>query len=275
MTAARRSLRLVHTSDVHLGYLPTAALARRSFVAVVDAALDVEAHGLLIVGDVFESNHVPDTELDFLISELARFGRPSLVLPGNHDSYDAASVYRRSAFRQRPSFIHVVDEAFVQTQPLRELGLEVWGQPVVHHWRDFRPLVGVPSSHSPHWRVAMAHGHYEEPGDSQQRSSPIFPEDIAAARCDYVALGHWDRSLDVSHGGVTAFYSGAPTRPDRPGELAHVLVVDLVPGRAVNVRPCPLVERTAAVAVAVPHRAPVRPWPFPHFSNTRSRRGFS
>ena len=59
----------------------------------------------------------------------------------------------------------------------------------------------------------MAHGHYHYPDDTEERSSPIRPHEIAEAGCDYVALGHWERFEDVSQNSVTAFYSGSPMGP--------------------------------------------------------------
>ena len=35
-------------------------------------------------------------------------------------------------------------------------------------------------------------------------------EEIAATEADYLALGHWDRPIQVGNGAVPAFYSGSP-----------------------------------------------------------------
>jgi DNA repair exonuclease SbcCD nuclease subunit len=62
------------------------------------------------------------------------------------------------------------------------------------------------------WHIALAHGHFVPEGGESYRSLPIQEKEIAAARgsWDYVALGHWEPHADVSCGGVTAVYSGAP-----------------------------------------------------------------
>ena len=96
-------LRLIHTSDIHLGCPHTGPLARQALIAVVDAAIAEQADALLIAGDVFDHNRVPDDEVRFLVDQLSRFGRPAIVLPGNHDCYDATSVYRRAVFEDRPA----------------------------------------------------------------------------------------------------------------------------------------------------------------------------
>jgi DNA repair protein SbcD/Mre11 len=230
----RPRLSLLHTSDIHLGceFAPD-ALAERALSAVVDLALDARADALLIAGDVVDYNRVPDATVEFLLAELVRFGRHTFVLPGNHDCYDEESIYRRSAWLNRPPYVHLVDSTDDGVSVVPELALEVWGKPIVRHWRHFQPLAAVPPRSNGHWRVAMAHGHLEFPGEDE-RSSPIFPEHIAAADVDYIALGHWDRQVDVSQGGVLAHYSGAP---HGPRGLTSVLGITLDPCAGVEVRP--------------------------------------
>ena len=100
------------------------------------------------------------------------------------------------------------------------------------HTPEFRPLAGIPSERPPeadHWRVTIAHGHYHYPDDTEERSSPIHPHEIADANCDYIALGHWERFEDVSQGEVTAFYSGSPMGASSARDKIAVNVVDLDP----------------------------------------------
>jgi DNA repair exonuclease SbcCD nuclease subunit len=227
-----RPLRLVHSSDLHLGAeVPTPAESAEGLRCVVDAAIALRADAIVLPGDLVDHNHVPDRVLGLLISELARFGRHSFVLPGNHDTFEADSVYRRELWHARPPFVHLVGANGEEACVVDELELEVWGRAVVDHDRWFRPLDGVPPRTADRWRVAMAHGHFQLPAD-ERRSSPIFPDDIAAAACDYVALGHWDRQADVSQGCVHAHYSGAPHGPVGMG---RALLVDLDPVAGVRV----------------------------------------
>jgi DNA repair exonuclease SbcCD nuclease subunit len=235
----RGRLTLVHTSDVHLGcdFAPT-GLPERAFSAVVDLALELAADALLLPGDVVDYNRVPEQTLEFILAELARFGRPVFVLPGNHDCYDESSIYHRPAWARRSANVHLVNSTDGPDCIVPELCLEVWGRPVVRHWRKFRPLDDMPPRSNGRWRIALAHGHLELPGEDE-RSSPIFPEHIAAAQCDYIALGHWDRQIDVSQGDVVAHYSGAP---HGPRGLTSALVVTLDPHDGTRVRSVPLRE---------------------------------
>ena len=62
------------------------------------------------------------------------------------------------------------------------------------------------------------------------------PDDVAAAGCHYLALGHWDRHADVSRAGTTAIYSGCPYGPIGAPEQGAVCVVDLDPDTGVSYR---------------------------------------
>lgn len=236
----RRPLRLLHTSDVHLGgYEPD--LARRALEAVVDAVRSTGAGALLVAGDLFDHSRVADAEVAFFLAQVARLDVPVVVLPGNHDTVDAGSVYQRPAFAAAPPNLHVLDDPQGRTLELPGLGLVLWGRATRDHTPAFRPLQGVPPRNGAPWYVALAHGHLLEAGAGEHRSSPIAPQEIAAAPCDYVALGHWDRFADVSQGGVRACYSGAPHwTPGRYGLLGHVALVHLTPEEGARVSRLPL-----------------------------------
>jgi DNA repair exonuclease SbcCD nuclease subunit len=237
-----RRLTLVHTSDVHLGgAFSTTGLPERAFAAVVDLALERDADALLVAGDVVDYNRVPDATVAFLLDQLTRFDRHAFILPGNHDCYDATSIYRRAAWLERSARIHLMNSSGGLGCVVPELDLEVWGRPVVQHRPEFRPLADMPTRTPGLWRIAMGHGHVPFPGEDG-RSSPIFPADIAAADCDYIALGHWDRQAEVTQGGVLAHYSGAPYSPRG---LTSALVVTLDPVAGVAVQSVPLAEAAA------------------------------
>ncbi|MFQ6031156.1 MAG: hypothetical protein ACE5Q6_27140, partial [Dehalococcoidia bacterium] len=76
------------------------------------------------------------------------------------------------------------------------------------------------------------HFHFEY--DTDRRSAPIFPQEIAEAPCDYLALGHWDRHIEVSQGEVKAVYSGAPLGAVHTNHTVAVTVVDLDPASGVH-----------------------------------------
>ena len=233
----RRKLRIIHTSDTHLGDDWDPDSAQRALRAVVDGVHSLRGDALLIAGDVFDNARISDAVLDFFVSEIGRAAVPTVILPGNHDLYDSASLYLRSPFATAPDNLHIISGARGQTLSFPDLALEVWGRAMDSHTPAFRPLAGIPKDRNGHWRVAMAHGHFHYPDDTEERSSPIRPHEIAGAPCDYIALGHWERFEDVSQNGVTAFYSGSPMgAAGARGKIAvNVVELDVASANRVNV----------------------------------------
>jgi exonuclease SbcD len=99
-------LRIIHTADVHLGArhddLGEQAAAQRerqfaAFKAAVDLALAEKVDIFLVAGDLFDSNGQPRRSVERVAAELQRLAAAkirSVVIPGTHDVYDRASIYR-------------------------------------------------------------------------------------------------------------------------------------------------------------------------------------
>jgi DNA repair exonuclease SbcCD nuclease subunit len=223
----RRKIRIIHTSDTHLGDDWDPASAQHALSAVVDGVHALRGDALLIAGDVFDNARIADSVLEFFVGEIARAEVPAVILPGNHDLYDASSLYHRAPFADRPDNLHIISGTRGQTLTFPHLDLEVWGRAMDSHTPAFRPLAGIPAHRNGHWRVAVAHGHFHYPDDTEERSSPIRPHEISEAPCDYIALGHWERFEDVSQNDVTAFYSGSPMGASTTRGNVAVNVVDL------------------------------------------------
>ena len=197
---------LVHSSDIHIDD----RRGTEGLEAVLDAARALRADVVLLAGDTFESNQLGVAVLDRAARLLAEADMSIVILPGNHDPALPDSVFVRGGIASIPNVnvLGVTDQEAVRF-PAHDL--EVWG----HAHRDYfdmAPLRG-PRPRSTRWQVAMAHGHYEPP---ETRANPLRPswifsdEEIAATEADYLALGHWDRPVQVGNGAVPAFYSGSP-----------------------------------------------------------------
>ena len=226
---SRKKIRLIHTSDLHLGDEMGHPLAEGALRAVVDAVPRLGGDVLLLVGDVFDNDRVSDRVLEAFLEQMGRLVAPAVVLPGNHDLYNHGSVYQREVFLDKPANLHIITKSEGESVPFPELTLDIWGRAMPGHTPAFRPLDGMPSRHDGRWLVALAHGHFHFDDDLDQRSSPIYPQEVAAAPCDYLALGHWDRHADVSQGRVRAVYSGTARGSSSNAPLGEVTVVDLDP----------------------------------------------
>ena len=229
-------LRLIHTSDIHLGDATGHPESTSALTAVVDAVSHNGADMLLLVGDVFDNERVSDEILEWFLGEIGRLQTPAVLLPGNHDLIHESSVYRRDPFKSAPDNLFIFRGAQGELFSFPGMGIDLWGRAMPMHTPDFKPLEGMPSPVEDNWLVALAHGHFHYEEDRDQRSSPIYPQEVADAGCHYLALGHWDRHVDVSQGNVTAVYSGCPLGPIGSPGAGEVTVVDLDPQTGVSFR---------------------------------------
>jgi DNA repair exonuclease SbcCD nuclease subunit len=231
---------VLHTADVHLGsdaYGDPAQqaahrdLERRVFQRIIDRALTDQVDLLLIAGDLFDHNRVPDETVAFVRTELDRLRQPVVILPGNHDCLETNAIYDRHDFTAGASHVHVIRQLGGETIEFPELDAVVWGRAMEEHEPAFRPLAHIPSRDDRRWCLAMAHGFFYAERQRPERSSPVFAEEIRDTGWDYVALGHHHVQADVSQGGVAAYYAGAP------GTVLHV---DCSADGARRVEPRPL-----------------------------------
>jgi DNA repair exonuclease SbcCD nuclease subunit len=204
---------VVHSSDIHVDDGYTARLydgdGTMGLRNVLATARGLAADLVLLAGDVFEHNRLPSGILERTARLLGDAGMPIVMLPGNHDPATAESVYRRGI--SNVANVHVLGVTHAEAIHFPGYDLEIWGR-AHYDYGDMAPL-REPRSRSTRWQIAMAHGHYDGKVDTQAVNRPswiISDDDIAATAADYVALGHWNRAVQVGVGPVRAYYSGSP-----------------------------------------------------------------
>lgn len=236
-----RRLRLLHTSDVHIdGFGVGSRDADHADTClcplhgIEQVAHEHDVDGVLVVGDLFDHARVTANAVAEVYAALERLPGVCVVMVGNHDVHDDGSLYHRHRNVVDDTGVHLIDAHEGAVVRLFDDTLHLWGKAMDEHSPAFRPLAGVPTrADHPAWYLVMGHGHYVEDPAESHRSSLITPADITGTGADYVALGHWHVTTDVSDGPVTAWYSGAPS--GNPGGRA--LIVDLDPAAGVTVTP--------------------------------------
>ncbi|HSL56619.1 MAG TPA: exonuclease SbcCD subunit D [Acidimicrobiales bacterium] len=238
-------MRFVHTADWQLGMrrhvLSGEAQGRftqdriDAVAAVMRLAEREGAAFVVVAGDAFDDNQVEPATVARALEALRATAVPVWILPGNHDTYDSGSVYRRRELVERlPAHVRVVtDTTPVEVAP----GVELVGAP----WTSKRPgadpvadaLGSLPPAEGV-LRVLLAHGGCDAVAYGGQESAQLRLADLEAPLADgrvhYVALG--DRhSTDAVGATGRIWYSGAP-EPTAHVEHApgNALVVDLAPG---------------------------------------------
>jgi exonuclease SbcD len=250
ISSRKRPLKILHTADIHLDSdsygnaeqrQAHRALFQHCFRTIIDRALEEAVDLLLIAGDLFDHNRVPDDTIRFTTEQLQRLRQPAVILPGNHDCLYTNAIYDRHDLTTPCGKVQVITELNGQVIELPDLDVVLWGRAMEEHEPGFHPLEHLPTRHDQRWHIAMAHGFYYATRQEAERSSPIFAEEIRDTGWDYVALGHQHALTDVSQGEVVAYYPGAPLINWHGGTPnGHVLLVDMCPENGIRVQPQPV-----------------------------------
>lgn len=228
---------IVHAADVHLetaftdlrgGARRRAALAD-AFVRIVDLALERRADALTIGGDLYEAERAGPQTARFIFAQLARFGGPVFIAPGNHDPYSSGSLYAREDL---PPNVRVFAETSWTPFPLSEdITLYGFGHAPAE---PGRPFSGAQFDRSG-TRIVLVHGSDEDrcpPG--KRATAPFTVAEIAASGATCALAGHYHGGAVVhdAQGEPRLAYPGSP-EPIKFGERgAHgALVVTVENGR--------------------------------------------
>jgi DNA repair exonuclease SbcCD nuclease subunit len=241
------SLRLLHTADWQLGkpfhHLPAevAPLLREARLEAVRTIASLAARhevaAVLVAGDVFDSNLVPERTIVQALAAMRGFAGPWLLLPGNHDAALAESVWSRLERLGRPANVTVA--ATPAPLVLADGRLVVLPAPLTerHTGDDLTAWMDEAATPSGALRVGLAHGcvlgRLPEAADA---TNPIDPGRAESARLDYLALGDWHGALEIA---PRTWYAGTP-EPDRyrANDAGRALLVELpAPGAPPAVTP--------------------------------------
>jgi DNA repair exonuclease SbcCD nuclease subunit len=254
-------LRIIHTADVHLGArhddLGEQASAQRerqfaAFVAAIDLALAEKVDLFLIAGDLFDSNVQPRRSVERVAAQLKRLAAAkvrTVIVPGTHDCYDRASIYRANDLKTLSGSTGDDDWVTVLTPAWPNVHLPACD--VVVHGPVFAtkkaphsPLRDLPAAvaserANANWQVGLLHGSVAIPGKTDRDDVVFTTAEIAASGLDYLALGHWHSAQQSKAGGVTYAYAGAPEpvalNQDRAGKVLLVTLDEASTGRTTTV----------------------------------------
>lgn len=227
-------MRLVHLSDLHLGYrqyqrlTPGGINQREADVAVacrraVDATIALAPNIVVVAGDVFHTVRPTNPAILHAFQQFARL-RTELpdavvvVVAGNHDiprSAETGCILRLFT----PMGVHVVDAA-AERLAFPELDLSILAVPDV-----VGPRPALTPDPAARYNVLLLHGEIAgilppALADADRATREITREELGAERWTYVALGHYHVHRAVA---PNAYYSGSLdyTSPNPWGELVE------------------------------------------------------
>jgi len=156
-SAIPRPATILHTSDCHLDEVDDGT-PQRAFAAAIDQSIELDVDLLLITGDLFDHNRVGDAILDWTVAQLDRADRPVVLMVGNHDTLDSASVHHRFEAGSRCRQVQFLDDPDGTTVEVPGTDIVVWGRAMVEHEPSFRPLQGHTPRIEGRWHVIAGHG---------------------------------------------------------------------------------------------------------------------
>jgi DNA repair exonuclease SbcCD nuclease subunit len=239
--------RLLHMADVHLGArhhdLGDAAATQRerqfdAFKRAIDLALAEHVDVVLVAGDLFDSNQQPRRSVERAAAEFGRLAAAGIrivVIPGTHDVYDPASIYRVHDLPALAGQKNGGDLIVLLTPERPEvvypsLDLAIYGRVAATKRMAASPLAGfsVKDDTQARWRVGLIHGSLRIEGKVEADDVLFTDAEVAASGLHYLALGHWHSFRQGVQGDTTWAYAGAPepVALDQDG-AGQVLIVEL------------------------------------------------
>ena len=241
------AFRLIHSSDLHLGRrfgaMPEDARGRLvearhgAIDRLARAARDRGAAHVLLAGDTFDSETPSDPVWRQALAAMARAGDLRWwLLPGNHDSLAAESLWERVT-RQAPENVVALTraEAPVALAP----GVVLLPAPLTRRrpGRDLTAWMDGAESAPGVLRVGLAHGAVRAFGAHGEGAEEVVAPDRARrAGLDYLALGDWHGPMEVC---PRSWYSGTPERDAFKHRGRGACLAVTLPGRGA----APLIER--------------------------------
>lgn len=209
------SIKIIHTADNHLGmkfsgrnYPPEVRkiLIEDRFEALkrtVEIANKKEAHFIIIAGDLFDSINIGQKSLKKTADILHKFtGESVLILPGNHDFYEANADGIWEKFR---AFIN--ENKITLLTDFQELHWQIGEQTLCffpapcqskHSANHVIDWVIEAKKNPQNINLGIAHGNVTGLGIDQDKYFNMPPNDLKAANLDAWFLGHIHKAFPTN-----------------------------------------------------------------------------
>ncbi len=215
-------LRILHTSDLHLGakftFLGLKGKEHRrqllaTFSQIIDLAITAQVDLFIIAGDLFDSNNPSRQTVDAVLSgfrHLDNAGIDIVITPGTHERIGRDCIYLHE-FWNDFSQLTIFGEGGWNSKKLKNIKTTVygWGYDGRHPGDILKQLRLDPADDS-HFRIGILHGSLLRRGMVEDDEVIFSQESLEQCGLDYLALGHWHSFLDCSQGKTKAFYPGPP-----------------------------------------------------------------
>jgi DNA repair exonuclease SbcCD nuclease subunit len=197
-------IKFIHIADVHLGRNFTrygerigALLSEsqsNSLRYILELARREEVRGVLISGDLFDSNYVSGA-LVAKVQLLFKGARvPIYLLPGSgdvtdrrpHDAYIETSVYKRPGWEDIKN-LHIFKDTEAG-EVVIDGDVAIYGRAIVRKGEEPIPRIQMERAR---YHILLIHGDALEMGYAERPDYPIQLSKLKDMGFNYVALGHW------------------------------------------------------------------------------------
>ncbi|MGJ0535168.1 metallophosphoesterase family protein [Methylocystis sp.] len=227
-------MRFIHTADWQIGKVfkqfgsKEEALRQARLAAIERLGTLARSHGashILVAGDIYDNEAPNVITLRAPIERMKPFTDIHWhLLPGNHDPHRPEGLWNRVAQLGLPPHIHVhlkpepiplSDGAFLLPSPLLRKS----------EYSDLTDWMDSAATPPGALRIGLAHGGVINFASEGEAANPIDATRPAKAGLDYLALGDWHRTCQIS---PAVWYAGTP-EPDRAGgqERGAALLVNV------------------------------------------------
>ncbi len=208
------AVKILHCADVHIGaeesFLGEKAESRRfetllTFEKIVDLCCENDVKILLIAGDLFHSNNIPNSFFEAVVSKIKSAPQLRVIyVAGNHDPLNTRSPFIKGNLPQN-LYILGTEETVIS---FKELNVSIYGRSFEAAFLSGKSAP-TPAVDKNVINIGLIHG--ELFGDLNSPYNPISREYIEGSKMDYIALGHIHKRSDVARIADTYFaYSGCP-----------------------------------------------------------------
>lgn len=255
-----QSTTFLHTADWQLGKPfgsvddpDKQAQLRKERIDVIQrigrVARENSATFILVAGDMFDSSRPSQSTIVSACSAIGQLRIPVYVIPGNHDHGGPGSLWESDFFRTQCADLAPNFHYLLEREPRSVPGAVIFPCPLGRRhemldptdWLRSMPDLGEWDPDLP--RIVLAHGTVQDfngalDDESIESTSAnlLHIERLAADAFDYVALGDWHGTFEVS---PNAWYPGTPEMDRFPKSGDHdpgnVLVVNVARGKSPDV----------------------------------------
>jgi len=224
--------RFLHTADWQLGKpyeridndddkRSLASQARFDVLKTIGERIKAhQAEFVLVAGDLFDSITPSNANVSKAFERMGRWNVPVFIIPGNHDHGGPGSLWENDYLVSEQRKLAPLVKVLLEKTPFVHGDVVIYPCPLLRRtdtadltaWlRD--PAVH-PTEHLGKTRIILAHGTVQGFGSSadEEEDAPgeanlIDVKRLPAAEYDYVALGDWHGTTEVT---PKAWYSGTP-----------------------------------------------------------------